>query len=191
MPRCVPTLALAAGLVLAGGCASAEQTAAPPGSPATVAGSEPLPEPGSFVPTSAGSIAPAQLPPGLQAVDAMAGHDPTEASCIRQGIAASVAPGEDRPEVGAGVAGTAVVACLPPAKLAATLADRLADPALGLGLTASQLACVRATLAGDGASPAYTELIGGVALGDATAVRQGAAGLDAACGTRLASPAPA
>jgi hypothetical protein len=37
-----------------------------------------------------------------------------------------------------------------------------------------------------GADPAFTVLIGGLALGEADVARQGAAPLDAACGTALA-----
>jgi hypothetical protein len=197
MPRCVPTFTAVA-LVLAAGCASGPQSSTPV-EPATTEVGDPgrsatdpapaVPPPGSYVPTTVGPVNRTDLPPPLQRVDALAGGDPTESACIRQGLAASLGPAADRPEAYAGAAGTTVVQCLPPAKLAATLVDRLGDPALGLGLDAGKLACARATLATSGLSPEYTVLVGGVALAEAAVIRQGATALDAACGTGLA-PAP-
>jgi hypothetical protein len=200
MPRCVPTLAalpLVVALALAAGCASSDQAATPTEPAAVVATDAPAggtvpadpaaPPAGSFVPSTIGPVESGDLPPALQGIDAMAGGDPAEAACIHQGIAASIGPDADRPAAHAGVAGTTVAQCLPPAKLAATLVDRLRDPDLGLALTTSQLACIRATLASEVPSPAYTVLVGGVALDDVVVIRQGAGPLDAACGTRIAA----
>jgi hypothetical protein len=191
MPRCVPVLAAPALVVALAltGCASSDQSGAPEPQPASATGSlapnpGPTPAPGSYVPTTAATVSPDDLPAGLRGLAALAGGDPAEAACINQGIAASLAPDADRPAARAGVAGTTVVQCLPPAKLAATLTDRL-GAALGYKLTAGERSCIRATLVGSVADPTYTVFVGGVALGDAAVVRQGAGPIDAACATHL------
>lgn len=142
-------------------------------------------------PTSPGPVDPRTLPPGLHRADSLAGADPSEAACVDTAIAAALG---ERPELAgradahAGIAGTAVVACLPLPKLAAALTDRLRSPALGVALDEDELACARATLVASATDPAFTTLVGGLAIEDADVVRAGAAGLDTACGTRLVPP---
>jgi hypothetical protein len=192
MPRCVPRLAVAV-LALAGaaGCAVADD-AAPPATAAAGTGpaAPSIGDAGAFVPTTVGSVDKASLPPALRRVDALAGGDPAEETCIDAGLAAALG---QRPELAgradahAGIAGTAAVQCLPPAKLAAALTDRLRSPGLGLALSDDQLACARTTLVGAAGSPVYTVFVGGLAMEDPVAVRQGAVDLDAACGTGLAA----
>jgi hypothetical protein len=144
----------------------------------------------AVVPGAPGPAQPGPLPEALQRVDSLAGGDPQEAACIVSAMAAA-APGPDlaaRPDAHAGMAGTAVVECLPPAKLAAALAERLSSPRLALGLDPGERDCLRATLVVAAGSPTLTEVVGGLAMEDPAAVHQGGAQLDAACGTHLAAP---
>jgi hypothetical protein len=198
-------LALLAAALAGAGCAGGDESAPP----TTVAGAE------SDVAT-AGSVAPAPeadddvpdtsamidldldtLPPSFRRVVELAGQDRQEANCIAEGVAAGVGsdPGDEdggdldeQADVQATIAGSAVVGCLPPAKLASALTERLRSPVLGLGLDDDQVNCARAVLVADAGAPAHAELVGGLALEDGVVVRRGAAGLDASCGTDLALP---
>jgi hypothetical protein len=169
----MPILALAAGSA----CSSGSEGADPPPTAAVA----------TDVPTSSGAVDRRSLPEPLQHVSGLAGADEAEASCIDAQMVTALVPGTAiAADALPGVAGTAVVQCLSPAKLAAALTERLASPALGLGLDEAKLECARATFVQSAADPALTVLVGGLALGEADVVRQGAAPLDAACGTGLA-----
>jgi hypothetical protein len=155
-------------------CSSADEAASPVTAPVA-----------TDVPTTVGPVSKESLPPSLRGVSGLAGGDPAEAACIDAGIVAALGADAD-PEAHAGIAGTAVVQCVAPAKLAAALAERLGSPALGLALDGDRLACARATFVRSAADPVFTVLVGGLALEDVAVVRQGAVPLDAACGTALA-----
>jgi hypothetical protein len=192
-------LVMLAAAVVAGSACSRTDDAAPPGSSTPIIASgttgpgggtppPPLPAaPGAPVEGSEGVLttAPATLPPALEGTAAIAGGDLQEAACIDRALAVQAQRQPDlslHHEAQAEAAGAAAVACLPPAKLAAALTERVA-PA---DLTPTEQACVRALLV-DGADRLdLVRFVGGLALGDVDVARTGAAAVDAACGTRLA-----
>jgi hypothetical protein len=176
------------GALAAAGCSQTDEgtpsptTAAVVGTAATALSA---PGPGDTTPGTGGRPAdPTSLPEALRAVAEVSGGDPQEATCINGEVArglpaAGQAGGRNQ------VVGAAVAACLPPAKLAAAVAQRIGAGALGTPVPGPAVDCIRATLVGSATDAAYSPFVGAVLIGDPAGARQSAAVFDAACGTAL------
>jgi hypothetical protein len=201
-------LAMLVVAVVAGGACSRAEDAAPPGSPVPIIaqgttagtdGSPGPPETGRAADRPGADITEAVAAPGrpgaaspptslsaaLRGVDAIAGGDPQEAACIDDAVVVQV---RRQPELAGDAdadteaAGAAAVACLPPAKLAAALTERLA----AVDLASDERACVRSLLVDGAARPDLARFVGSLTLGDTEGAAAAAATVDAACGTHLA-----
>jgi hypothetical protein len=155
-------------------------TAAPPTVPAPTT---------ATTTTTAAAPEPAAVPAAGQSVADMAGGDPQEAACITADVGRGLQSAPVANQAGSRnqVVGAAVAACLPPAKLAAAVAQRVQSGALGMAVAAPAVDCIRATLVGSAADAAYAPFVGAVFVGDAPAAHRSAAVFDAACGTTFAA----